>query len=114
MISTTRSVSTLPFGSLAVFAIFCGFPIAPGLEAQESKPRLRSEVGAIVLETEIITRTAVCKWAKEPPVLDGKLDDGCWQRAAVIERFGFYWTSPKTPPKGMFAYLVWDDDALYY
>ncbi len=46
------------------------------------------------------------------PVLDGKLDDPCWQKGAVIDHFASYWT--KTPRAGTFAYLVWDDDALYY
>jgi hypothetical protein len=32
----------------------------------------------------------------------------------VIERFGAYWTDPKVAHQGMFAYLVWDDEALYY
>ena len=45
-------------------------------------------------------------------MLDGKLDDRCWQKAAVIDHFASYWT--KTPRAGTFAYLVWDDDALYY
>ena len=71
-------------------------------------------MGAIVTEDDIVTRAAVCRWAAEPPVLDGKLDDRCWQRAAVIDRFGSFWTNPKKSISGTFAYLVWDDDALYY
>ena len=63
-------------------------------------------------EDEIVTRQAVCRWADRPPVLDGKLDDPCWKNAAVIDRFGAYWT--KTPRQGTRAYLVWDDEALYY
>jgi hypothetical protein len=65
-----------------------------------------------VVEHEIVTRRAICRWAAQPPVLDGKLDDRCWQKAAVIDHFASYWT--KTPRAGTFAYLVWDDDALYY
>ncbi|MFI5456118.1 MAG: carbohydrate-binding family 9-like protein [Isosphaerales bacterium] len=61
-----------------------------------------------------MTRQAVCRWAAEPPVLDGKLDDRCWQKAAVIDRFATFWTDTRTPRTGTFAYLVWDDDALYY
>ena len=65
-----------------------------------------------VVEDDMVTRRAVCRWAAEPPVLDGKLDDRCWQKGAVIDHFASYWT--KTPRAGTFAYLVWDDDALYY
>jgi Carbohydrate family 9 binding domain-like len=61
---------------------------------------------------DIVTRRAICKWAAVPPDLDGKLDDRCWQKGAVIDHFASYWT--KTPRSGTFAYLVWDDDALYY
>ena len=61
-----------------------------------------------------MTWHAVCRWAEEPPVLDGKLDDRCWQKAAVIDHFATFWTVPKSPRKGTFAYLVWDDDAFHY
>jgi hypothetical protein len=47
-------------------------------------------------------------------VLDGKLDDRCWKRAFVIDRFASYWMKPPTARQGTLAYLVWDDDALYY
>jgi hypothetical protein len=63
-------------------------------------------------ESDMVTRRATCRWAAEPPILDGKLDDRCWQKAAVIDHFASFWT--KTPRPGTIAYLVWDDDALYY
>jgi hypothetical protein len=75
---------------------------------QKKTPGDRPEI----IESDIVTRRAVCRWAAEPPVLDGKLDDPCWQKGAVIDHFASYWT--KTPRPGTFAYLVWDDDALYY
>ncbi len=65
-----------------------------------------------IIGADIVTRRAVCKWADKPPVLDGKLDDRCWQKGAVIDHFASFWTG--TPRTGMFAYLVWDQDALYY
>ncbi len=34
--------------------------------------------------------------------------------ASVIDHFGTFWTNPKKSISGTFAYLVWDDDALYY
>jgi hypothetical protein len=64
------------------------------------------------VEHEMITRQAVCRWAARPPVLDGKLDDPCWRQAKVIDRFASFWT--KTPRAGTRAFLVWDDEAIYY
>jgi hypothetical protein len=61
---------------------------------------------------DIVTREAVCAWADRPPVLDGKLDDPCWKDAVPITRFASFWD--KTPRAGTTAYLVWDDQALYY
>jgi hypothetical protein len=104
-----RSSAALLFVSLA--AGF-GFPNLPAVEAQEPKPRKR--VDLLVTEGDIVTRAAVCRWAAEPPVLDGKLDDRCWKRAAVIDRFASFWMDPPKSRPGMLAYLVWDDDALYY
>lgn len=67
-----------------------------------------------VVGDDIVTRQAVCRWAARPPILDGKLDDRCWQHAAVIDHFAAFWMSPKAPRTGTFAYLVWDDEAFYY
>jgi hypothetical protein len=61
-----------------------------------------------------VTRQATCKWAAQPPLLDGKLNDPCWQQAAPIERFAAFWTKTQSPRPGTVAYLVWDDTALYY
>jgi hypothetical protein len=83
-------------------------PAAP----QEPGDRKVTKSPPEVIEDDIVTRRAVCRWAAQPPVLDGKLDDRCWQKGAVIDHFASYWT--KTPRQGTFAYLVWDDDALYY
>src|SRR5579875_2740813 len=63
---------------------------------------------------DVVTREAVCRWAAQPPVLDGRLDDPCWQGAAPITRFASYWDKEKTPRQGTRAYLVWDEEALYY
>ena len=93
-------------------AACCSFAMRPDLQAQESKPKKPAEL--LVSDGDIVTRAAVCRWAEEPPVLDGKLDDRCWQRAAVIDRFASFWASPPKRRSGTFGYLVWDDDALYY
>jgi len=37
-------------------------------------------------------------------VLDGKLDDPCWQQAKVIDHFASFWN--KTPRAGARAFLV--------
>jgi hypothetical protein len=89
---------------------FAAAPVEP-----QATPRVQ-KAGALPeqLDGLIATTHAVCRWAEQPPVLDGKLDDRCWQQAAVIDRFGAYWADPKKAHPGMFAYLVWDDDALYY
>jgi Carbohydrate family 9 binding domain-like len=100
----------LSLASLVTF--FAGPRAAALLEPQEKKVGRHSR--ELLVGGEIVTRQAVCRWAAEPPVLDGKLDDRCWQKAAVIDRFGAYWTDPSTAHTGTFAYLVWDDDALYY
>ena len=80
-----------------------------GFGQEPSTPKQTDKV-----EHEMITRQAVCRWAAKPPVLDGKLDDPCWQQAAVIDRFATFWTKTKTPRQGTRAYLVWDDEAIYY
>ena len=97
---------------LPLFAAVVGISLASNAQAQEPKAKQRAEL--LVSEGDVVTRNAVCRWAKEPPVLDGKLDDACWKTASVIDHFGTFWTNPKKSIAGTFAYLVWDDDALYY
>jgi Carbohydrate family 9 binding domain-like len=112
MIPTNRLAPLLRTLWLSLLVTLFSFPPPPQLHAQEPKPK--RSVGLILDEGDIVTRAAVCRWAAAPPVLDGKLDDQCWQGAAVIDRFASFWTDPKKPRPGTFAYLVWDDDALYY
>jgi hypothetical protein len=112
LMRTTRLTLLLRVLWLSFLAGASVFPSIQGVRAQDSKPKRPAEL--LLDEREIVTRSAVCRWAVEPPVLDGKLDDKCWQSAAVIDRFASFWTNPKTPRPGTFAYLVWDDDALYY
>jgi hypothetical protein len=95
--------------------VLYGTLVSGSLPAAPQPPDQRKPQRTIppdVVEDDIVTRRAVCRWATQPPVLDGKLDDKCWQKGAVIDHFASYWT--KTPRAGTFAYLVWDDDALYY
>jgi hypothetical protein len=83
-----------------------GVPRGPRQDAVNARRASESPASALV------SRHAVCRWAAAPPVLDGKLDDPCWQKADAINRFAAFWK--KAPCPGTTAYLVWDDDALYY
>jgi hypothetical protein len=98
---------------LAIAAIASSPGSLPALELQGQRRPLRTGNLPEQVEAEkMATSQAVCRWAVEPPKLDGKLDDLCWQHAAVIDQFASYWI--KKPRTGTRAYLVWDDDALYY
>ena len=101
MIAEKRFMSMLRILWLSFFATLFGFPTAPGIHAQEPKPKRPVEL--LLDERDPVTRAAVCRWAVEPPVLDGKLDDRCWKSAAVIDRFASYWKNPKEPIKGIFS-----------
>jgi Carbohydrate family 9 binding domain-like len=112
MIPENRLALMLCTLGLLSFATLFGFPSAARVQAQEAKPK--RPVESLLNEADLVTRAAVCRWAIEQPVLDGKLDDRCWKSAAVIDRFASYWKNPKERITGIFAYLIWDDDALYY
>lgn len=98
--------------------VFLFFGIIPDDASSQDAPNRRGETKRRLtppeqVELDVVTREAVCRWASKPPVLDGKLDDRCWQDAAAITQFASYWDN-KTPRPGTRAYLVWDDEALYY
>jgi hypothetical protein len=110
----SRRIVTVLFGlglvslSAVVFGQDAPAPEGPRAQTRRPRPRLLPEK----VETDIVTREAFCRWAVKPPVLDVKLDDTCWERATPIEQFASYWD--KTSRAGTKAYLVWDDEALYY
>ena len=58
-----------------------------------------------------VTREAVCRWTAKAPVIDGKLDDAVWEKAAVIENFPSFWDK-KDPGKLTVARTLWDKEAL--
>jgi len=60
-----------------------------------------------------VTREARCRYVAEPPTIDGELDDACWDEAEAIRDFSAYWDREPTGT-GTRAWLVWDDDALYF
>jgi hypothetical protein len=100
-----RSLTLTAITTLLFAVLLFGAPRANGLHAA-AKEQTKG------LDDDMVTRQAVCHWASKPPVLDGKLDDPCWRQAQVIDHFASYWT--KTPRTGTRAFLVWDDDAIYY
>jgi hypothetical protein len=81
---------------------------APGDRSLESK----EHKAGVDASTIMVTREAECRWAAKPPVLDGELNDPCWRNARPIEHFASYWE--KAARTGTVAYLVWDDEAIYY
>jgi hypothetical protein len=109
-----RSVVVL-FGVVAGTVVLYSAVAGPAVEASQ-QPELKKprRFPPERVDGTVATTQAACRWAAQPPVLDGNLDDACWQKAAVIDRFGTFWTDPKSARPGTFAYLVWDDEALYY
>jgi hypothetical protein len=114
MIPTWRGLSAV----LGALLVFVAGSLGHSRGAGQAEPEQRKVAGSRVLlegvGDEVVTRQAVCRWAAKPPVLDGKLDDLCWQKAAVIDHFAAFWKDPKVAINGTFAYVVWDDDAIYY
>ena len=116
MTPARRAISVFLGVGLISFAMIGAGPRATGPQERPRDParaRIQKRFLPEQVETDIVTREAVCRWAAKPPVLDGKLDDRCWQDAVAITQFASYWDK-KTPRPGTRAYLVWDDDALYY
>jgi hypothetical protein len=74
---------------------------------------LLGQVSDAVPKAPPATREAVCKWADNAPVIDGKLDDPAWSKAVVIDKFPAFWQGLPTP-RPTKARLLWDDDALYF
>lgn len=99
---------------LVLGALAC---LTSGTASSQDAPNRRDEPAKRTrteqIELDVVAREAICSWATRPPVLDGKLDDPCWQDAPAIGPFASYWDN-KTRRPGTRAYLAWDDEALYY
>ncbi|MEI6499782.1 MAG: sugar-binding protein [Armatimonadota bacterium] len=55
-----------------------------------------------------------CLRCAQPPVIDGNLDDPCWQKLPQMDQFFKYWTpTPELPPLQTAARLCYDDRGLY-
>lgn len=116
MTPARRFISVLLVLGLTICLAIAAGPRAAGQQEQPrdpNRPQARRPTPPEQAAADVVTREAVCRWAAKPPVLDGKLDDRCWQDAAAITQFASYWQN-KTPRPGTRAYLVWDDEALYY
>jgi hypothetical protein len=114
MIPSRRTIPVLLSLALAGYLAIGAGLRAAGQQVRTQEPtRAKRLAPPEQIETDVVTREAVCRWAARPPVLDGKLDDRCWQDAVAITQFASYWDN-KTPRQGTRAYLVWDDEALYY
>jgi Carbohydrate family 9 binding domain-like len=62
----------------------------------------------------IVPRHHICYRAPAPPVIDGRLDDGAWARAAWTEDFVDILGTVKAAPRFRTrAKLLWDDTHLY-
>src|SRR5262245_56897468 len=88
----------LALGMTACLAIAAGSRAAGQQERRldPTRPQVKRLTPPEQVETDVVTREAVCRWAANPPVLDGKLDDRCWQDAVAITQFASYWDH-KTP-----------------
>jgi Carbohydrate family 9 binding domain-like len=104
----------LPHRATIVHSLMLGLLVLLPGPVSAADPQRSSRDSPAIVHTDIVTRQAYCKWAVKPPILDGKLDDKCWEDAAPIEQFASFWLKPPAPRAGMKAYLVWDNQALYY
>lgn len=57
-----------------------------------------------------------CKWTNNPPIIDGKPNDACWDKAIAIDNFHLPWLQEKDRPSRTKtkAKLLWDRDNFYY
>lgn len=99
-----------PFMWILLAASMVTFALSLQVTANENAGGLGAELGAD--PTVAVTRDAECRRAGKAPVLDGVLDDECWKAAKPIKDFASYWE--KKGRDGTIAYLVWDDEAIYY
>lgn len=103
--NTTHALNRLALIGFALLALCSWHPGVALADDDKDRDKDRDK-------KEIVTRQATCRWAAQPPVIDGKLDDPCWKDAEVIDKFAAYWA--RTPRQGTEVRLAWDDEALYY
>ena len=82
-----------------ISAIACKAETVRARSSSDDRPDVKSIQKPSPRDDDLVTRYAVCRWAEQAPVLDGKLDDRCWEKAAVIDHFATFWTVPKFPER---------------
>ena len=91
--------------------------VADGVHYTEDASRaLAARVAAsieVALDEPEATSEAVCRWTREAPKLDGKLDDPAWEQAAVLDKFPAFWAGKESTGSTR-ARLLWDEEALYF
>ena len=73
---------------------------------------LGGAVSTAFAEDKLPIHVYSCSRAEPAPVLDGKLDDRVWQRAALVSGFTLLGTDELVSPQTSFR-LLWDDKHLY-
>ncbi len=90
-----------------------GLLVAVGLIAAEPQKKARKKAAAKIDTKVEATAQASCTWTKSAPKVDGVLDDDAWKSARLINKFPTFWKG--IPDNGTTqAWLVWDDEALYF
>lgn len=113
-----KSTFSQVLGLLGLFLATAGalVSITARSHAQAAQDRRENGQPSQGSQSQDVTLEATCRWAVEPPAIDGRLDDPCWKDAVPIDRFGAFWSKGDTTQKqrATVAYLMWDSDALYY
>ena len=65
------------------------------------------------VDTTLAPRKLVATQAKQPPVIDGKLDDSCWAQAAQADGFSMYKSPKRMHPEQTIGRVCFDDDNIY-
>jgi len=75
-----------------------------------------ANVFLIPLKDEENLNIYTCKWTNTPPIIDGKPDDTCWDKAIAIDNFHLPWLQEKDRPSRTKtkAKLLWDRDNFYF
>ena len=83
-----------------ISAIACQAEIVQDRSSSRDRPTVKSIQQPSPRGDDLVTRDAVCRWAEQAPVLDGKLGDRCWEKAAVVDRFETFWDRSQSSPDG--------------
>ena len=90
---------------LLILMLLSAMVIGPGCQArsiQSPSPQTSQPAGEVLLNVGPTSK---------PPVIDGNLDDRCWQDATLAS--GFITTNGEWPAQQTTAYVTYDDSCLY-